>query len=45
VAALLMLPWLGWLLLIGLLDWQVHRLNPNGLALVPSTAGIRIIVQ
>jgi tryptophan-rich sensory protein len=45
VAALLMLPWLGWLLLIGLLDWQVHRLNPNGLALVPSTGDTQIVIH
>ena len=45
LAALLMLPYLAWLLFAGLLDWQVHQLNPNGLALVRSTGNTQIIVQ
>lgn len=44
-AALLMLPCLGWLLFSGLLIWQVHRLNPGGLTLVPSTGDTQIIIQ
>lgn len=45
VAALLMLPYLVWLLFAGLLNWQVHQLNPNGLTLVPSTGDTQIIIQ
>ena len=44
-AALLMLPCLGWLLFVGLLNWQVHQRNPNGLTLVPSTGDTQIIIQ
>ena len=44
-AALLMLPYLGWLLFAGILTWQVHRLNPQGAALAPSVAHTQISIQ
>ena len=44
-AALLMLPCLAWLLFAGVLNWQVYRLNPYGLTLVPSTGHTQIIIQ
>lgn len=36
-AALLMLPYLGWLAYAGFLMYQINRLNPNASTLVPST--------
>lgn len=45
VAGLLMLPYLAWLLFAGLLNWQVHQLNPNGLTLVPIAGDTQIIIQ
>ena len=44
-AGLLMLPYLAWLLFAGLLNWQIHQLNPNGLTLVPSNGDTQIIIQ
>ena len=44
-AGLLMLPYLGWLVFAGVLNWQVHVLNPNGLTLVPVTGDTQIIIQ
>ena len=41
IAALLMLPWLGWLLFVGLVDWQVHGLNK----LASSTANPQIVIH
>jgi len=45
VAALLMLPYLAWLLFAGLLNWQIHELNPYGPALVPTSGDTQIIIQ
>lgn len=45
VAGVLMLPYLAWLLFAGLLNWQIHQLNPNGLTLVPRTGNTQIIIQ
>ncbi len=44
-AALLMLPYLIWILFAGWQNWQVHRLNPYGATLVPSTGDTQIIIQ
>ena len=44
-AAILMLPYLGWLLFAAVLNWQVHLFNPNGLALVPATGDTQILIQ
>lgn len=35
-AALLLLPYLGWLVFAGILNWQIHELNPNAETLVTS---------
>ena len=40
-----MLPYLAWLVFAGVLNWQVHILNPNGLTLVPATGDTQIIIQ
>jgi benzodiazapine receptor len=45
VAALMLLPCLAWLLFVGLLNWQAHRLNPDGGALVPATGDTQIIIE
>lgn len=45
LAGLLMLPYLAWLLFAGLLNWQIHVLNPGGLTLVPSSGSTQIIIQ
>jgi translocator protein len=45
VAALLMLPYLAWVLFAAYVSWQVHTLNPYGLTLVPSTGDTQIIIQ
>jgi len=45
IAALLMLPYLAWLLFAGYLNWQIHQLNPWGPALVPGMGNTQIIVQ
>ena len=44
-AGLLMLPYLAWLIFAAMLNWQVHRLNPNGLTLVPSAGDTQIVIQ
>ena len=45
IAALLMIPYLAWLLFAGYLNWQIHLMNPWGPALVPSTGDTQIVVQ
>lgn len=45
LAAALMLPYLAWLAFAGVLNWQVHLLNPNGLTLVPRADDTQIIIQ
>ncbi|RYE37629.1 MAG: tryptophan-rich sensory protein [Hyphomicrobiales bacterium] len=45
VAALLLLPYLVWLLFAAFLNWKIHELNPYGPALVPSTGDTQIIIQ
>jgi benzodiazapine receptor len=45
VAGMLMLPYLLWLLFAGVLNWQVHQLNPNGVTLVPTAGDTQIIIQ
>ena len=45
VAGLLMLPYLAWLAFAGVLNWQIHQRNPNGLTLVPATGDTQIIIQ
>lgn len=44
-AGLLMIPELFWLTFVGVLNWQVHQLNPYGLALVPMIGDTQIIIQ
>ncbi len=44
-AAVLMLPYIAWLLFAGYLNWQIHLLNPWGPALVPSAGNTQIIMQ
>ena len=44
-AGMLMLPYLAWLLLAAVLNWQIHLFNPNGLALVPANGDTQIIIQ
>jgi len=45
VAGWLMLPYLAWLMFAGILNWQIHRLNPYGISLVPAGGNTQIIVQ
>jgi tryptophan-rich sensory protein len=42
VAALLLYPYLGWLMFAAALNWQVMALNPNAANLVPETQTINI---
>lgn len=42
VAALLLYPYLGWLMFAGLLNYEILRLNPNAETLVPDTRTINI---
>lgn len=44
-AGLLLLPYLLWLIFAGVLNWQVHLLNPNGLTLVPVTGDTQIVIR
>jgi len=44
VAALLLYPYLGWLMFAGLLNYEILRLNPNAETLVPGTQTINIDV-
>jgi translocator protein len=41
-AAWLMVPYLGWLVFAGLLNWEIVRLNPNAEGLVVDRAGTQI---
>jgi benzodiazapine receptor len=43
-AALLMLPYLGWLLFAGLLNLEIDRMNPDAAALAPGRANTQIRV-
>lgn len=45
VAGMLMLPYLAWLLFAGVLNWQIHERNPNGVTLVPMRGDTQIIIQ
>ncbi|WP_395613283.1 TspO/MBR family protein [Allosphingosinicella sp.] len=42
VAALLLYPYLGWLMFAGLLNYEILRLNPNAETLVPEQRTINI---
>lgn len=42
VAALLLYPYLGWLMFAGLLNYEILRLNPNAETLVPGQPTINI---
>lgn len=42
VAALLLYPYLGWLMFAGLLNYEILRLNPNAETLVPGQRTINI---
>ncbi|MHA3791592.1 TspO/MBR family protein [Sphingomonas sp. YL-JM2C] len=44
-AGMLMLPYLAWLLFAGMLNWQIHERNPNGVTLVPVRGDTQIIIQ
>lgn len=44
-AGLLLLPYLAWLIFAGVLNWQVHLLNPNGMTLVPVTGDTQIVIR
>ncbi|MBX9796853.1 TspO/MBR family protein [Sphingomonas sp.] len=41
-AALLMLPYLGWILFAGMLNYQINALNPNAETLVPTAGSAQI---
>lgn len=45
LAGLLLLPYLAWLIFAGVLNWQIHLLNPNGLTLVPMTGNTQILIR
>jgi tryptophan-rich sensory protein len=42
VAALLLYPYLGWLMFAGLLNYEILQLNPNAETLVPGGQTINI---
>ena len=44
-AGLLMLPYLAWLVFAGMLNWQVHKLNPNGASVIQAAGGTTIVIQ
>ncbi len=43
-AALLMLPYVGWLLFAALLNWQILQLNPDAESLAPDDAAADIAI-
>lgn len=45
LAAWLMLPYLAWLIFAGVLNWQVHALNPRGVTVIQSVGDTRIIIE
>lgn len=42
VAGLLLVPYLGWLIFAGLLNYEIMRLNPDAETLVPGTSATQI---
>ncbi|WP_200933221.1 MULTISPECIES: tryptophan-rich sensory protein, partial [unclassified Sphingomonas] len=45
VAGMLMLPYLIWLLFAGVLNWQIHQLNPYGVTMMQSVGDTQIVIQ
>nr|WP_140231128.1 TspO/MBR family protein [Sphingomonas japonica] len=42
LAAWLMVPYLVWISFAGVLNWSIHRMNPNAQALVPKASSTQI---
>jgi tryptophan-rich sensory protein len=44
-AGVMMMPYLAWLAFAGMLNWQVHELNPKGLIVLPAHSDTQIVIE